>query len=252
MLRFPGQVADAATATHYNMARDYDPSLGRYLQSDPIGLAGGWNTYGYVGGNPVNRIDPEGLDYMARPDQWFTSGPFGIIAYVRDQVVPAMTGEKVCIDYDGMARDMLVTAGLGATGGILFKYGYDALRGFGPALLRKGSNVGKRGGAQGSAALEGAQSLTNEIRILRDAAAGKGNFSLGSSTAPVAARLGKAWVGKGYTIASDGKTLISSNGLRQFRSPSFKPRLGIMQANFEQRFQPTGQWQSNGHLDILK
>lgn len=59
-LRFPGQISDPETQTAYNMARDYDPSIGRYLQSDPIGIEGGLNTYSYAGNNPVVGKDPSG------------------------------------------------------------------------------------------------------------------------------------------------------------------------------------------------
>ncbi|WHP66635.1 RHS repeat-associated core domain-containing protein [Vibrio harveyi] len=59
-LRFPGQYYDADTGLHYNWHRYYDPALGRYLQSDRLGLFDGVDTYGYVHGNPLVWSDPTG------------------------------------------------------------------------------------------------------------------------------------------------------------------------------------------------
>jgi RHS repeat-associated protein len=60
-LRFPGQCWDEETGLNYNYYRNYNPFIGRYSESDPIGLGGGINTYAYVGGNPVGYRDQYGL-----------------------------------------------------------------------------------------------------------------------------------------------------------------------------------------------
>ena len=60
-LRFPGQYYDRETGLHYNYFRDYDPTTGRYIEADPIGLNGGLNIYGYANQNPLTFIDPLGL-----------------------------------------------------------------------------------------------------------------------------------------------------------------------------------------------
>jgi RHS repeat-associated protein len=79
-LRFPGQYALNESGLFYNYFRDYDPQTGRYIESDPVGLGAGVNTYAYVGGNPFWGFDPFGLYDPALPWQvgweWLTgTGP---------------------------------------------------------------------------------------------------------------------------------------------------------------------------------
>lgn len=81
-LRFPGQYYDAETGTHYNYHRDYDSAVGRYAQSDPIGIWGGLNTYAYVANNPLLYFDPTGENIHGN---WCGPGGGGPIQDAVDQ-----------------------------------------------------------------------------------------------------------------------------------------------------------------------
>ncbi len=76
-LRLPGQEFDIETGLNHNGFRDYGPTLGRYLESDPIGLTGGTNAYSYGSANPLRWTDSKGLathDATSFYDSDFTSG----------------------------------------------------------------------------------------------------------------------------------------------------------------------------------
>lgn len=66
--RFPGQYYDTETGLHYNYFRDYDPAVGRYVESDPIGLAGGISTDAHVSRSPFGRFRVYGTGVNPKGD----------------------------------------------------------------------------------------------------------------------------------------------------------------------------------------
>jgi RHS repeat-associated protein len=81
-LRFPGQYFDNETGNSQNGFRDYASYVGRYIESDPIGLRGGLNTYSYVDSDSIRKTDPLGLSSLILPRPFVIprpgtrSGPF--------------------------------------------------------------------------------------------------------------------------------------------------------------------------------
>jgi RHS repeat-associated protein len=103
---FPGQFKTFADL-YYNQYRDYDPTTGRYIQADPIGLAGGQAPYLYAAGNPVRYTDPTG---RIVPLALCTIGAVANTAATG-------IGQYISGDFDG--SDLAVAAGVGCVGGIL-------------------------------------------------------------------------------------------------------------------------------------
>jgi RHS repeat-associated protein len=119
-LRMPGQYFDAETGLAQNWHREYDASVARYTQSDPIGLQGGINTYSYAESRPTSLVDPQGL--AACPggtwDQEFGDlgfqGQFGAYGSVSNVNVRCRAKPSLKCK----AKLACVGGGLGAGGGV--------------------------------------------------------------------------------------------------------------------------------------
>ena len=104
-LRLPGQQFDPETGLNHNGFRDYSPELGRYIESDPIGLAGGVNPYVYARENPVRFSDPTGLDAYSTVGGYAggaiagtifsETGPLDILAVEAGNVAGSAAGSAV-------------------------------------------------------------------------------------------------------------------------------------------------------------
>ncbi|MDY7094418.1 MAG: RHS repeat-associated core domain-containing protein [Acidobacteriota bacterium] len=209
--------------------RDYDPRTGRWTAKDPLGFAGGdTNFYAYVANDPINRADPSG---QILPALALGYAAFEVALTLYDLYDAWDTVSDPCAD--------LWDKGL-SVGGL----------GLGAVLPGGGYGVGAKAGKRVIGKADNWDDWAELSGILRDAARGKGNFGVGYATREQARVVGEAWVGEGFSIASDGRTLVSADGLRQFRPPTFKPRLGRYQANLQARPPGFTHWQSNGHLNI--
>ena len=92
----------ASGPTYYNYFRDYDPAIGRYSQSDPIGIAGGLNTYAYAGNDPIEHVDPDGMVYRP-PVIWMPPGwqstPPGKCSWARYEQLKWDQDDKCGMDF---------------------------------------------------------------------------------------------------------------------------------------------------------
>lgn len=240
---YTGHVNDMGSGFVYMQQRYYDPGAGIMLSVDPVTAYQQPGTnfcrYCYARNNPYKFTDPDGRNGVA-----FVGG-------VITETWNALNGR-------GFNGDMVMGAlkdGYDGEGSGFAQAAFDDATTFVPDGALAGGVVKLTRALTAIVRAERLGGLAKMVGMLRSVAAGKGNFGIGSATAKQSDAMGRAWVGKGYTVASDGKAWVSKDGLRQYRPPSAKnsphAETGI-QANFEQRTKPEGKWQGNAHLDIVQ
>lgn len=114
-MRFPGQRYTVESGLHYNYFRDYDPSTGRYAQSDPLGQVAGVSTYSYVSSSPLAAFDPFGLLEWTFGSTFWAWGAYhgSLVSYPGAQPSPVYAG--------GLARvtlDWSITANCSCKNGV--------------------------------------------------------------------------------------------------------------------------------------
>lgn len=228
-------------------SRFYLPVLGRFLTQDPIGHGGGLNLYAYCDDNPLTRFDPSGHDWDVGE---YLSGVAGVFKGYWNTLSGVVTSPYHLYRYyqaNGVSWNSTKNLGIGAwqnfASGITGDRGAE---GFGESFMSLELMA-----APGLKAIPLSFTAAGRAAAIAGrAGAAAGFVGLGSATWEEAMAAGRQFLGRGFRASSKGDAWLSADGLRQFRAPSYKPKLGKMQANFESRSVPRGDWTRNGHLDI--
>ena len=147
--RYTGQQLIGGLGLYYYKARFYSPTLGRFLQTDPIGTADDMNLYAYVGGNPVNFNDPSGLaaaqakilagDLTGSVNNWWEASKAGFQS--------STMGETAMKIIEGFSPTAGMAVGVGATKLVGGTVGKIAAKGVGrlpgPATDKAGNQIGR-------------------------------------------------------------------------------------------------------------
>jgi len=184
-LRFPGQYYDDESGLHYNYFRTYDPASGRYIESDPIGLNGGLDTFSYVAANPIQFVDPFGLkirgDWIKDPKVNFTDyGLTGVTpiapyvdkwGYLKTLGVSGYAAGFVnldikCSDSEGCDSQEWEIH-------VQIPFSYSGIKDIGPNIIAAGTGsvAGPLAGAVTGILTFGASSLSALLGLLQDAEA---------------------------------------------------------------------------------
>jgi len=247
---FVGKEKDSESGLSYFGARYLNSNTGRFIAPDPVGAIDPktgkensiilhnpqrQNQYAYGLNNPYKYVDADGRTpaHLLLAIVGAGASAFGYNMLSPSTANTPGVGEPTIASQT--TGEFLLDVAMMETGGRAIAYA-------GGKLLQRVMNE------------SGEIFLARLSGMLREASQGKGNYGLGSATRQEAELMGQAWVGDGYTVASNGTTL-STDGLRIYRPPSAKPNSPYsttgVQANFEQKMTRGGQPYSNGHLDIL-